>query len=188
MAKKIDYNYGFLERWRSKHRVEKEEIMNVIGAHSRNNLDEWLGVSKSQREARDKGREPVKKMLPLQHVLALCNHYGIDLTDFFVQDGRPMGKQAKRGGQSPGDVSLLEVKVDFYEKMEIMRKEYDQRMESAMKTIADQGQLIKEMQEAAIEQQRFIQELQGMISAQHAGRQEITEGGYPSAGSSYKRG
>lgn len=31
MKRKIDYNYDFLERWRVSHRVEKEEMLRVIG-------------------------------------------------------------------------------------------------------------------------------------------------------------
>ena len=180
MKRKIDYNYDFLERWRVSHRVEKEEMMRVIGAYSRNNLDEWLGVSKQQREAREKGQEPAKKMLSLKHILSLCNHYGIDLLDFFESGGQPLSKLVKKASPQESETSLLELKVSFYEKMEGMRQEYDQRISDASKTIAEQEQLIKDLQASAFEQQQFIQQLQETISSQ---RDQIADLARASAGS-----
>ena len=68
------------------------------------------------------------------------------------------------------------MKVSFYEKMEGMRQEYDQRISDASKTIVEQEQLIKDLQASAFEQQQFIQQLQETISSQRDQIAELVRG------------
>lgn len=164
-----DYNYGFLEQWRVANGVEKGEMAKVTGSN-RNNLDEWLGVSKAQREAAEKGAEPKRKMLKLGHLLALCNRFeGLELIDFFTIDGRPMAeyyepRQKRTKTDKPDSVQILELKVKHYEELERVRNEGKASEERMRKTIAEQQERIGEMLGNAVRQQELITQLQGTVA------------------------
>ena len=175
MKRNYAYNYDFLEKWRVENQVTKEEMMTVMDAKSRNNLDEWLGVSKEQRNARKNGKEPKLKMLKLQHILALCCHYGIELTSFFTEDGKPykIGKEAKKYTQNDTkqENEMLQLKVKHYEDVEKIRnakneeiERYGENLKKANDTITQQNSHIETMNQQAIEQQKMIASLQDTIT------------------------
>jgi len=143
MKKHYDYDYDFLETWRKAHAIEKGELMTVINAKSRNNLDEWLGVSKAQREAAQNGQPPERKMLKLQHILAICNHYGIDLANFFTENGKPYKQKNEHvRNDTQHENEILKLKVKYYEELEkiraeekTLREKYDEQLKKMQEKI-----------------------------------------------------
>ena len=174
MKRNYAYNYGFLEKWRVENKVTKEDMMTVMDAKSRNNLDEWLGVSKEQRDARKDGKEPKLKMLKLQHILTLCCHYGIELTCFFTEDGKPYmpGKESRKytENNTRQESDILRLKVKYYEELEKIRNAKNEEIERFCEnlkktndTIIQQNIHIETMNRQAIEQQKTIASLQDTI-------------------------
>ena len=62
-------------------------MLRVLGLIGKANLDIWLGQSKKQREDAAKGIKIVPPPIPLHHIATICNHYHIDIRNFFVMPG-----------------------------------------------------------------------------------------------------
>ena len=81
------YNPWFLPTWMEKNHIKKAHLLHVLGLIGKANLDIWLGQSKKQREDAAKGIKIVPPPIPLQHIATICNHYHIDIRNFFVMPG-----------------------------------------------------------------------------------------------------
>ena len=81
------YNPWFLPTWMEKNHIKKAHLLHVLGLIGKANLDVWLGQSKKQREDAAKGIKIVPPPIPLQHIATICNHYHIDIRNFFVMPG-----------------------------------------------------------------------------------------------------
>ncbi len=81
------YNPWFLPTWMEKNHIKKAHLLRVLGLTGKANLDTWLGQSKKQREDAAKGIKVVPPPIPLQHIATICNHYHIDIRNFFVMPG-----------------------------------------------------------------------------------------------------
>ena len=82
-----EYNPWFLPTWMEKNHIKKAHLLRVLGLIGKANLDVWLGQSKKQREDAAKGMEIVPPPIPLHHIATICNHYHIDIRNFFVMPG-----------------------------------------------------------------------------------------------------
>ena len=78
------YNPWFLPTWMEKNHIKKAHLLRVLGLIGKANLDVWLGQSKKQREDAAKGIKVVPPPIPLHHIATICNHYHIDIRNFFV--------------------------------------------------------------------------------------------------------
>ena len=78
------YNPWFLPTWMEKNHIKKAHLLHVLGLIGKANLDVWLGQSKKQREDAAKGIKIVPPPIPLHHIATICNHYHIDIRNFFV--------------------------------------------------------------------------------------------------------
>ena len=81
------YNPWFLPTWMEKNHIKKAHLLHVLGLIGKANLDVWLGQSKKQREDAAKGIKIVPPPIPLHHIATICNHYHIDIRNFFVMPG-----------------------------------------------------------------------------------------------------
>ena len=81
------YNPWFLPTWMEKNHIKKAHLLRVLGLIGKANLDIWLGQSKKQREDAAKGIKVVPPPIPLHHIATICNHYHIDIRNFFVMPG-----------------------------------------------------------------------------------------------------
>ena len=81
------YNPWFLPTWMEKNHIKKAHLLHVLGLIGKANLDIWLGQSKKQREDAAKGIKIVPPPIPLHHIATICNHYHIDIRNFFVMPG-----------------------------------------------------------------------------------------------------
>ena len=81
------YNPWFLPTWMEKNHIKKAHLLRVLGLIGKANLDIWLGQSKKQREDAAKGIKVVPPPIPLHHIATICNHYHIDIRNFFVMSG-----------------------------------------------------------------------------------------------------
>lgn len=100
------YNPWFLPTWMEKNHIKKAHLLRVLGLIGKANLDVWLGQSKKQREDAAKGIKIVPPPIPLHHIATICNHYHIDIRNFFVmpgtdfadENGRDIDETPDRGG------------------------------------------------------------------------------------------
>ena len=103
------YNPWFLPTWMEKNHIKKAHLLRVLGLIGKANLDTWLGQSKKQREDAAKGIKIVPPPIPLQHIATICNHYHIDIRNFFVMPGTDFADENGRdidetpvGGRTAG--------------------------------------------------------------------------------------
>ena len=109
------YNPWFLPTWMEKNHIKKAHLLRVLGLIGKANLDVWLGQSKKQREDAAKGIKIVPPPIPLHHIATICNHYHIDIRNFFVMPGTdfadenghdndetPAGEETAGGGTAGG--------------------------------------------------------------------------------------
>ena len=110
------YNPWFLPTWMEKNHIKKAHLLRVLGLIGKANLDIWLGQSKKQREDAAKGMEIVPPPIPLHHIATICNHYHIDIRNFFVMPGTDFADENGRnidetpdggtaGGGTAGDAA-----------------------------------------------------------------------------------
>lgn len=85
--KKYVYNPWFLPTWMKQNNIKKAHLLKVLDLKGKTNLDIWLGVSKKQRDDQAKGIDIVPPPIPLQHIATICNHYHIDIRNFFLMPG-----------------------------------------------------------------------------------------------------
>lgn len=91
------YNPWFLPTWMEKNHIKKAHLLRVLGLTGKANLDIWLGQSKKQREDAAKGIKIVPPPIPLQHIATICNHYHIDIRNFFVMPGTDFADENGHG-------------------------------------------------------------------------------------------
>ena len=104
------YNPWFLPTWMEKNHIKKAHLLRVLGLIGKANLDIWLGQSKKQREDAAKGIKIVPPPIPLHHIATICNHYHIDIRNFFVipgtdfadENGRDIDETPDGGGTAGG--------------------------------------------------------------------------------------
>lgn len=103
------YNPWFLPTWMEENHIKKAHLLRVLGLIGKANLDVWLGQSKKQREDAAKGMEIVPPPIPLHHIATICNHYHIDIRNFFVIPGTDFADENGRdidetpaGGRTAG--------------------------------------------------------------------------------------
>ena len=84
MMEKYSYNYDFLREWMAQEGLSVNDVKDALGVSDKNNIYFWAGVSKEQREQRERGEEPGRRPLPLKHILRLCNKFDINLERFFL--------------------------------------------------------------------------------------------------------
>ena len=106
------YNPWFLPTWMEKNHIKKAHLLRVLGLIGKANLDIWLGQSKKQREDAAKGIKVVPPPIPLHHIATICNHYHIDIRNFFVMPGTDFADENGRdidetpaGGGTAGDAA-----------------------------------------------------------------------------------
>ena len=106
------YNPWFLPTWMEKNHIKKAHLLRVLGLIGKANLDIWLGQSKKQREDAAKGIKVVPPPIPLHHIATICNHYHIDIRNFFVMPGTDFDDENGRdidetpaGGGTAGDAA-----------------------------------------------------------------------------------
>ena len=106
------YNPWFLPTWMEKNHIKKAHLLHVLGLIGKANLDIWLGQSKKQREDAAKGIKVVPPPIPLHHIATICNHYHIDIRNFFVMPGTDFDDENGRdidetpaGGGTAGDAA-----------------------------------------------------------------------------------
>ena len=106
------YNPWFLPTWMEKNHIKKAHLLRVLGLIGKANLDIWLGQSKKQREDAAKGIKVVPPPIPLHHIATICNHYHIDIRNFFVMPGTDFADENGRdidetpaGGGTAGETA-----------------------------------------------------------------------------------
>lgn len=107
------YNPWFLPTWMEKNHIKKAHLLRVLGLIGKANLDIWLGQSKKQREDAAKGIKVVPPPIPLHHIATICNHYHIDIRNFFVmpgtdfadENGRDIDETPAGGGTAGGETA-----------------------------------------------------------------------------------
>ena len=97
------YNPWFLPTWMEKNHIKKAHLLRVLGLIGKANLDVWLGQSKKQREDAAKGIKIVPPPIPLHHIATICNHYHIDIRNFFVMPGTDFADETPAGGGAAGE-------------------------------------------------------------------------------------
>ena len=107
------YNPWFLPTWMEKNHIKKAHLLHVLGLIGKANLDVWLGQSKKQREDAAKGIKVVPPPIPLHHIATICNHYHIDIRNFFTmpgtdfadENGRDIDETPAAGGTAGGETA-----------------------------------------------------------------------------------
>lgn len=146
------YKKEFFGEWLRGSNIRREEIKQVLGSSNGNNLQVWLG-ERDPEPLKDAAKDTGDRAwLPLRHILKLCNHYGLHLSDFIENAEEPPVRQ-RRGPKTEEDT------------IENLKEKYEKQM-------ADQ----QNMMQAAIDAQRETIEAQRETIAALRGRRDKREG------------
>lgn len=137
------YKKEFFAEWMTKNKIKREEIKRVLNTSSGNNLQLWLGEREPeplQDPTKDTGD---RAWLPLRHILKLCNHYGLLLSDFIENAEEPEVKQRRTSTKTtnataaPLQQQLLQERIDHLQ-------ETKNHLETIISTQAETIQSLRE--------------------------------------------
>lgn len=145
MSKNYIYKKEFFGEWLRKSKVKRADVRHLLGSSNEERIQVWaLEKPLPPTKRGDKDGEE-RAMLPLKHILKLCNHYDLSLSDFIENADEPQVK--KRRGQGSDDsqevrdmrLELLEARADHLQQMasqqeqarcreDAIRQEYEQKI------------------------------------------------------------
>lgn len=122
--KNYAYNEKFFGQWlrkaRKERRVTNAELMKVLGTNN-DSIIRWstgdYPKGKDGRKDTTKPREPIEPMKADKMIL-LCNHYGLDISSFFLENGEAAKlttKRVKSGTRHGEDMDILRLKLEMME-------------------------------------------------------------------------
>lgn len=131
------YKKEFFPQWFEENKVKKEEIKRVLNTSSGNNLQIWLGEREPkplQDPSKDTGD---RAWLPLRHILKLCNHYDLSLSDFIENAEEPEANPCRASATPSIQQQQLQERVDHL-------LETKKNMEAIISTQAETIQALRE--------------------------------------------
>lgn len=96
------YKKDFFGKWKRQHGISTSELTRVLNFNSPDKIRIWAGEKALPEVNNEKLKEEDRGWIPLKHILRLCNHYGLKLSDFIERRGagtteRKKGHQAATG-------------------------------------------------------------------------------------------
>ena len=172
------YKKEFFATFMQKNKIRREEIKRVLGTSSGNNLQLWLGEREPeplQDPSKDTGD---RAWLPLRHILKLCNHYGLHLSDFIENAEEPEVKQRRQATRTTTSQDLrtaaiqqqlMQQRIDHLQEVATLREQQRQREEAIKEKITQDYEkrmddLRRQMETVITSQAETIQSLREQIS------------------------
>ena len=76
------YKKDFFGKWKRQHGISTSELTRVLNFNSPDKIRIWAGEKALPEVNNEKLKEEDRGWIPLKHILKLCNHYGLKLSDF----------------------------------------------------------------------------------------------------------
>lgn len=131
------YKKEFFAEWKTRNKIKPEEIKRVLKTSSGNNLQLWLG-EREPKPLKDPTKDTGDRAwLPLRHILKLCNHYGLALSDFIENAEEPEAKPRLASATPSIQQQLLQERIDHLQ-------EAKNHLETIISTQAETIQSLRE--------------------------------------------
>ena len=136
------YKKDFFGKWKKQKGVSTQELTRVLDFNSPDKIRIWAGEKALPEVSNGKLRDEDRGWIPLKHILRLCNHYGLKLSDFIgnAEEPEPQ-KQRKQGGNNKEleamKTRMLEMELEYTKKINALHQEYKATIQDLMKRIPE---------------------------------------------------
>lgn len=153
MSKKnYAYNALFFGKWLAKTKVKHTELMNVLGTNNDGILRWSVGDYPKNADGRKDTSKPRSEIVPMSadKIVALCNYYGLEISSFFTEDGKPLNLACKK--TKTVEETENSEKRDYGKMTELLERAYerierkDEVITAMQNQMARQSDLITQMQ------------------------------------------
>ena len=140
------YKKDFFGKWKRQHGISTSELTRVLNFNSPDKIRIWAGEKALPEVNNEKLKEEDRGWIPLKHILKLCNHYGLKLSDFIGNAEEPAPQKGKKDTRQQEELAavkleLLQARLDHQEELNAVHAEYRERedriREQYDKTIQD---------------------------------------------------
>lgn len=137
-----------------KSKVKRSDVRAVLGSNNEARIQIWA-LEKAPPPAKTAdANDDDRVMLPLRHILKLCNHYDLSLSDFIENAEEPpvSRRRGQREGRD-GDVSavrleLLQQRIDHVQELRLVRET----------AAANEAKIRQDCEQQLLKQERLMQQ------------------------------
>ena len=131
------YKKDFFGSWKKKKGISTAEIGRVLNFNSPDKIRIWAGEKELAEVNSTKLKDEERGWIPLKHILRLCNHYGLKISDFIENAEEPaQPKRQKTEGSTDNrhrqqltalQMELLQTKLDHQQEINALQAQYRER-------------------------------------------------------------
>ena len=136
------YKKDFFGKWKKQKGVSTQELTRVLDFNSPDKIRIWAGEKALPEVSNGKLRDEDRGWIPLKHILRLCNHYGLKLSDFIGNAEEPEPQRQRKQGGSNKELEamktrMLEMELEYTKKINALHQEYKATIQDLMKRIPE---------------------------------------------------
>ena len=126
------YKKDFFGKWKRQHGISTSELTRVLNFNSPDKIRIWAGEKALPEVNNEKLKEEDRGWIPLKHILRLCNHYGLKLSDFISNAEEPAPQKIRKDTRQQEELAslkleLLQARLDHQEELNAVHAEYRER-------------------------------------------------------------
>ena len=126
------YKKDFFGKWKRKYGISTSELTRVLDLNSPDKIRIWAGEKALPKVNNEKLKEEDRGWIPLKHILRLCNHYDLKLSDFIGNAEEPTPQNVRKKSRQQLEMTamkneLLQARLDHQEELNAVHAEYRER-------------------------------------------------------------
>ncbi len=126
------YKKDFFGKWKRKYGISTSELTRVLDFNSPDKIRIWAGEKALPKVNNEKLKEEDRGWIPLKHILRLCNHYDLKLSDFIGNAEEPTPQNVRKKSRQQLELTamkneLLQARLDHQEELNAVHAEYRER-------------------------------------------------------------
>lgn len=137
------YKKDFFGKWKRENGISTAELTRVLDFNSPDKIRIWAGEKELPEVTNVRLKEEDRGWIPLKHIIRLCNHYGLKLSDFIGNAEEPSpqkrGKSDQRLQQEIDALrnDMLEAELQHIKDINDIHKDYKRTIDELMKKIPE---------------------------------------------------
>ena len=131
------YKKDFFGKWKRQHGISTSELTRVLNFNSPDKIRIWAGEKALPEVNNEKLKEEDRGWIPLKHILRLCNHYGLKLSDFIENAEEPAPHKKAKADSRDFDTIRMELELKHIKELNDIHQGYKKTIDELMKKIPD---------------------------------------------------
>ena len=133
------YKKDFFGKWKRKNGISTAELSRVLEFNSPDKIRIWAGEKALPEVNNGKLKDEDRGWLPLKHILKLCNHYGLKISDFIENAEEPVPQKKKSDNKELEALraELKDTELRHARELNTLHQEYSRTIQDLMKRIPE---------------------------------------------------